>query len=97
MSIYANSGGDSGIVSYETGSDSITVTFRDGATYLYNYVVTGQNNVDQMKAVGKSRAMPQCVHQHQRKEELRGKAQLAPCWFKPLILLLKTVSVPGRP
>ena len=54
MSIYANSGGDSGIVSYETGSDSITVTFRDGATYLYNYVVTGQNNVDQMKALAKA-------------------------------------------
>ena len=54
MSIYANSGGDSGIISYEPGPDSITVTFQDGATYLYNYAVTGQNNVEQMKALAKA-------------------------------------------
>ena len=54
MSIYANSGGNSGVISYETGPDSITVTFHDGATYLYNYAVTGQNNVEQMKALAKA-------------------------------------------
>ena len=54
MSTYANLGGNSGIVSYETGSDSITVTFQGGATYLYNYAATGKDNVEQMKLLAKA-------------------------------------------
>ncbi len=54
MSTYANLGGNSGIVSYETGSDSATVTFHDGSSYLYNYAATGQNNVEQMKSLAKA-------------------------------------------
>ena len=53
MAIYANLGGDSGVDSYEIGPDSITVTFQDGATYLYDYAATGQNNVEQMKELAK--------------------------------------------
>ena len=48
---YANRGGDSGVVAYEIGTESITVTFHDGASYLYNYEITGQSNVEHMKAL----------------------------------------------
>ena len=48
---YANLGGDSGVASYETAPDSITVTFKDRASYLYNYAVTGSSNVEHMKTL----------------------------------------------
>lgn len=51
MPVYANRGGDSGVVSYEVTADSITVTFQDQASYLYNYAATGQSNVEHMKAL----------------------------------------------
>lgn len=49
MQRYANLGGDSNVVAYEIGSDSITVQFGDGSLYLYNYQATGQANVEHMK------------------------------------------------
>ncbi len=51
MTPYLNRGGDSGVVSYEIGADSITVVFRTGRerNYLYNYQRPGQTHVDQMK------------------------------------------------
>jgi hypothetical protein len=49
MSPYANRSGDSGVVSYATDSDSITVRFRSGESYTYTYESAGQNNVEQMK------------------------------------------------
>lgn len=51
MPKYENVGGDSGVVSYETGPDSITVTFHDGATYLYNYAATGKSYIEHMKVL----------------------------------------------
>lgn len=36
MPVYANKGGDSGVVFYETTNDSITVHFRDGWKYVYD-------------------------------------------------------------
>jgi hypothetical protein len=48
MERYENLGGDSGIVAYEVGDDSIKVQFHDGALYLYNYQSTGSQDVEHM-------------------------------------------------
>ena len=49
MEHYNNFGGDSGIVAYEIGVDSIMVQFSDGSIYLYNYQSTGSESIDHMK------------------------------------------------
>lgn len=49
MERYRNRGGDSGIVAYEIGPDSITVMFSDGAVYLYTYQSAGSANIERMK------------------------------------------------
>lgn len=51
MTRYMNRGGDSGIVEYEIGGDSITVTFHDGSVYLYDHASTGQQNIEHMKTL----------------------------------------------
>ena len=51
MPMYANRGGDSGIVSYETGDDWIRVVFNDKSKYKYNYESTGQTDIEKMKAL----------------------------------------------
>jgi hypothetical protein len=51
MERYLNLNGNSGVVGYEIGNDSIAVSFHDNSLYLYNYAVTGQAYVDQMKAL----------------------------------------------
>jgi hypothetical protein len=48
MERYANLGGDSGVVSYEIGFDSITVKFSDGWLYLYTSQSAGTANVQRM-------------------------------------------------
>ena len=49
MQTYLNLGGNSGVSAYEIGHDSITVQFKDGAVYLYNYGSTGSENIETMK------------------------------------------------
>ena len=49
MERYKNRGGDSGIVAYEIGSDSIAVMFSDGSIYLYTYQSAGSANIEHMK------------------------------------------------
>ncbi len=51
MEPYKNLGGDSGVSAFEIGNDSIKVQFSDLSVYLYNYEVTGTQNVEQMKAL----------------------------------------------
>lgn len=51
MTQYRNVGGNSGVFAYENNPDSITVTFKDGATYLYNYSSAGMYNVETMKVL----------------------------------------------
>ena len=51
MPNYANTSGRSGVVAYEEGDDSITVSFRDGSSYLYTYQSAGQANVEHMKSL----------------------------------------------
>lgn len=49
MERYSNFGGNSGIIAYELGIDSITVQFRDGSIYLYTYQSAGIDHIEQMK------------------------------------------------
>ena len=47
---YQNLAGDSGIAAFKIESESVTVQFNDGATYLYTYVSAGRNHIETMKA-----------------------------------------------
>ena len=49
MEPYRSVGGDSGVTAYESGPDFIRVQFTSGNIYLYNYEVTGRENVEHMK------------------------------------------------
>jgi hypothetical protein len=51
MKPYANLGGSSGVVSYETGPDSITVQFKDGSIYLYTNQSAGSAYIERMKSL----------------------------------------------
>jgi hypothetical protein len=51
---YESSTGDSGVVSYDVGPDSITLQFKDGAVYLYTYEKPGKDHVERMKHLAKS-------------------------------------------
>lgn len=44
-----SSTGDSGVVSYDLGADSITLQFKNSAVYLYNYEKPGKEHVERMK------------------------------------------------
>lgn len=49
MERYKKMGGDSGVVAYEIGPDSIKVEFSDGALYLYNNQSAGTDSIALMK------------------------------------------------
>ena len=51
MEQYRNLSGNSGVLAFETTADSITVEFRSGGVYLYNYVRPGRAHVEQMKSL----------------------------------------------
>lgn len=55
MERYRNSGGDSGVSSFEIGSDYILVQFFGTArTYRYSYRKAGQHHVENMKRLASS-------------------------------------------
>lgn len=55
MERYRNSGGDSGVSSYEIGSDYIIVKFSGTArTYRYSYRKAGQRHVENLKRLAQS-------------------------------------------
>jgi hypothetical protein len=53
---YRSSTGDSGVVSYDLGPEFITLQFKDGAVYLYNYEKPGKEHVERMKELAKAGA-----------------------------------------
>jgi hypothetical protein len=53
MERYKNLSGNSGVEAFELADDAITVRFRDGATYLYDYSATGRAEVEQMKSLAR--------------------------------------------
>lgn len=55
MERYRNSGGDSGVSSFEIGTDYIIVKFTDTfRTYRYSYRKAGQHHVEAMKRLARS-------------------------------------------
>ncbi|MEL0580411.1 hypothetical protein AACK17_17945 [Pectobacterium punjabense] len=54
MPAYANRGGNSGVVFYETTADSITVEFKDGWKYVYDTNKPGAETVSKMKELAHS-------------------------------------------
>lgn len=46
---YLNRGGNSNVANYSIEADSITVQFKDGSMYLYNYSSTTVAGVENMK------------------------------------------------
>ena len=51
MEQYKNLGGDSGVLAFEIGGDSIKVQFRDSSIYLYTNQSAGSQNIEQMKTL----------------------------------------------
>ena len=49
MDPYRNVGGNSGVVTYESGPDFIRVQFSSGSVYLYTYESAGAENIEEMK------------------------------------------------
>jgi hypothetical protein len=49
MKRYRDLSGQSGVVAYDISNDAITVKFRDGDVYRYDYSSTGQREVEEMK------------------------------------------------
>jgi hypothetical protein len=52
--LYLNRGGNSSVLGYLIGTDSIQVRFNDGSEYLYNYSLTSKLMVDTMIYLAKS-------------------------------------------
>lgn len=53
MVAYANRGGDSGVIGFDLGAESILVRFHNGGEYLYTYSSVGRGNVEQMKQLAR--------------------------------------------
>ena len=67
MPRYRNLTGDSGVVDYETTSDSITLTFVDGERYVHGPQRPGHAEVDRMKTLATlGRGLSTFVSQHVR-------------------------------
>lgn len=67
MPQYANLGGDSGVVSYETTEDSITVTFKDGSAYVYTNSSAGSSNIRRMKQLAaRGEGLNEFINRHVR-------------------------------
>jgi len=49
MEQYKNLAGNPGVAQFEIGSDSITVMFQDGETYLYTYASAGEEHIENLK------------------------------------------------
>ncbi|RAP57857.1 hypothetical protein [Oleiagrimonas sp. MCCC 1A03011] len=54
MERYMNLGGDSGVIAYELGDDSITVQFNDGSIYLYTSQSAGSGNLAEMQRLAQT-------------------------------------------
>jgi hypothetical protein len=69
MKRYKNLSGDSGVVAYETGSDSIKVEFADDGLYLYTYERIGAANIEQMKVLAASgKGLATFINRHVREK-----------------------------
>ena len=68
MQRYKNISGNSGVIAYQIGRDSITIEFEDGAIYRYTYNSAGRSNIEQMKALAAAgKGLSTFVVRHVRK------------------------------
>jgi hypothetical protein len=73
MKPYKNLNSDSGVIAYEIADKSITIKFRDGGKYLYDYVSPGQADVDEMKRLALAgKGLATYINAHVR-ERFAGK------------------------
>jgi hypothetical protein len=64
---YSNTHGDSGVIAYEIGDDSIRVKFMDGKVYTYTNASAGAASIRKMKTLAKSgRGLSTFISQHVR-------------------------------
>lgn len=54
MESYANHSGNSGVSTYEIGSNYIWVGFNSGSIYEYTYSSAGTSNIENMKSLARS-------------------------------------------
>ncbi|UVW28278.1 hypothetical protein [Massilia sp. H6] len=67
MQRYRNLSGQSGVLAYEIGEDSITIEFVGGDRYLYTGHSTGVENIAKMQELARSgRGLATFVSQHIR-------------------------------
>jgi len=67
MRRYANRSGNSGVVAYELGKDSITVEFTGGHRYRYTADSAGASNIENMQALAADgRGLAGFISQHVR-------------------------------
>ena len=67
MQRYRNHAGNSGVIAYEAGPDSITVVFADGATYLYTEASAGRAVIHRMKTLARAgRGLATFIVRHAR-------------------------------
>lgn len=65
MQRYANRSGESGVVAYRIGQDSITVEFTSGVRYLYTVDSAGASNIARMsKLAAGGRGLATFISQH---------------------------------
>jgi hypothetical protein len=64
---YQALGGDAGVSRYQMGTDSITVQFKDGSSYLYTYASAGKTKIEAMKKhATKGEGLTTYINQHVR-------------------------------
>lgn len=51
MERYRDLNRDSGIHTFEIGSDFMVIEFKGGSTYLYTYQTASRGNIEQMKTL----------------------------------------------
>lgn len=72
MPLYRNSGGDSGVYSYEIGNDRIIVTFSTNVTYEYTYASASLQHIENMKDLAKlGQGLNSYINKHVKKRYSR--------------------------
>jgi len=67
MHRYRNTSGESGVVAYDIGKDSITIQFNGGDRYLYTERSAGAENIARMQELAREgRGLSTFVSQHIR-------------------------------
>ncbi|MCA1247224.1 hypothetical protein [Massilia sp. MS-15] len=72
MHRYRNTSGESGVLAYDIGQDSITIQFQGGERYLYTERSAGAENIARMQELAREgRGLSTFVSQHIRSRYAR--------------------------